>query len=112
MGNHTPIRRQCSPKCRQYLRGYVLAIASRSMHNSAEERILFRLMPQDEFTHLIDCMNAVQIAIALRRAPGKQAVPAKNEALRAGILFDCPPYEKCQLKSGALPRHPHKLAAE
>ena len=50
-------------------------------------RTFLRLMLEDEFAHLIDGVNAVQIAFALRRSPGEQAVAAENQAFSTGIVF-------------------------
>src|ERR1022692_3953966 len=67
-------------------------------------------MLQNEFTYLIDGVNAVQVAIALRHSPGEQSVAAKNEAIRDRIILDGPFNQEPQFESGTLPGHPHDLA--
>jgi len=41
-------------------------------------------MPRDEFAHLVDRVNAVEVALALRRAPRKQAVTTEKDAVNLG----------------------------
>src|SRR6202035_992468 len=82
------------------------------MQGSAEQRTLFRLVSENEFAHLIDGVNAIQVAIALRRSPGEQPVAAEDETLRFGIVFDGSLNQERQLESGTLPRHPHDFAIE
>ena len=38
-------------------------------------------MAGDEFTHLIDHLNAVEIAFALRVSPGEQSMPSEQNAV-------------------------------
>src|ERR1700736_911690 len=82
------------------------------MLDSAEKRTLLRLMLQNEFTHLIDGVNAVQVAIVLRHSPGEKSVSAENKAFGAGIVFDGPLDHQSQFKSGSQPRHPHDLSTK
>src|SRR5580704_1986226 len=67
-------------------------------------------MFENEFTHLINGVNAVQVALTLRRTPGKQAMAAKDEAFGSGIVLNCAFNQKRQLKSRALPGYPYNLA--
>src|ERR1700721_4539081 len=82
------------------------------MQGSAEQRALFRLVSENEFAHLIARVNAIQVAIALRRSPGEQPVAAEDETPRFGIVFDGSLKQERQLESGTLPRHPHDFAVE
>ena len=50
------------------------------MLDSAEKLTFLRLMLENEFAHLVDGVNAVQVALALRHSPGEQAVAAENDA--------------------------------
>ena len=78
--HHAAIRRNDAAQRRKNLSRNALAILNRSMLDSAEQGTFFRLMLQDEFAHLVDGVNAVQVAIALRGSPGEQPVAAKNQA--------------------------------
>ena len=69
-------------------------------------------MLEDELAHLVDGVDAVQVALALCHAPGEQAVTSQNQPLSARIIryraFD----EERQFEAGALPGNPYDLAAE
>src|SRR3954462_12144978 len=80
------------------------------MFNAAEQRALLRLMPKDEFAHLVDRVNAVQIAIALCHAPCEETMTAKDQPFGACVVLHRPLDEQCQFKSRTLPRHPDDLA--
>src|SRR5437660_6756008 len=64
-------------------------------------------MLKNEFTHLIDGMNAVQVAITLRHPPGEQTVATKNQAFRSRIVLDRLLNHERQFESGTLPRDPN-----
>ncbi len=69
-------------------------------------------MLQDELAHLVDGLNAIEITIAMCVSPCKQAVPAKDKAIRSGIFFDRIFNQKREFEAGALPGHPNDLAIE
>ena len=69
-------------------------------------------MLQDKFAHLIDGVNAVEIAVALRHSPSEQAVATENKAFcfrtfSYGLLN-----QERQFKARALPGNPHDVATE
>ena len=67
---------------------------------------------RNEFTHLVDRVNAVKIAFALSVAPSKEAVTAEKNAISSRVFVDCLFDEQCQLESRTLPWHPDDFAAE
>ena len=69
-------------------------------------------MALNELADLVDDGERVQVALALRLAPGKQAVAAQHDAVAAGILLDGALHHHGQLKAGALPGHPDQRVAE
>src|ERR1035438_8363038 len=73
VSDYTAIRRQSAAQCRQNLNRYILAVGKRRMLEPAEQNPLLRLMLLNKPTHLVDGMEAVQIALALRRTPGEQS---------------------------------------
>src|SRR5580765_1381578 len=66
----------------------------------------------DELSHLIDRLNTVQIAFALRRAPGEKTMAPENQAFDGGIFFHRALDEKTEFKPGPLPGNPRDLASE
>src|ERR1700757_342757 len=82
------------------------------MLNPAEQRAFLRLMLLDEFTHLVDGLDAVQIAFPLRHSPREEAVASEDQAFDAGVLFDGSSDQKRQFKTRTLPRNPNDLAVE
>ncbi len=68
-------------------------------------------MVLDELAHLVDGLDAADVALALRVAPGEQAVAAEDDAVAAGIVLDRLAQHQRQLEAGPLPRHPDDLAA-
>src|ERR1700677_2832347 len=112
VGDNAAVRGRRSSKCRQNLGCYVLAILNRDVLDSAEQRALLRLMFKNELAHVVNGVNAVQIALALRLSPGKQAMAAKNQAFRSGIVPDCFFKHKRQFKSGTLPGKPYDFAVK
>ena len=70
------------------------------MCNATKKRTPSCLMLQDEFAHLIDRMNTIQVAVALRHAPREQSVAAEDKALGAGIFFHRPFNHSASSKPG------------
>src|SRR3954462_8312862 len=69
-------------------------------------------MPLNEFAHLINRMDAIQVAFALRHAPGEEAMTAKNQPFRpCGILHRSFEHEG-QFESGTLPWNPDDSPVE
>ena len=73
---------------------------------------LSALMFGDEFAHLVDGLNAAEVAVALRHAPGEEAMTAEQNSVDAGIFADGFFDEQSQFKAGALPGNPYDLALE
>ncbi len=63
-------------------------------------------MGLNEFAHLIDGANAIEITLALRHSPGEQAMAAKDQTLRPGVILYCLFDQQRQFKPGTLPRNP------
>src|ERR1700674_3773566 len=80
VGDDAAVRRQRSAQRRQDLSCYFPAITNCRMTETAEECVPLALVRQNELTHLVDGVNAAEIAIALRGAPGEQPVPAEQNA--------------------------------
>ena len=74
MSNDSAVRGNRAAQCGKYLNGDRLTIWNSRMLDSAKENALLRLVPKDELTHLINRVDAVQVALALCGAPGEQAV--------------------------------------
>jgi hypothetical protein len=60
-------------------------------------------MFQNEFTHLIDGVNAVEVAVTLGHPPSKQPMAAENEAFRSRVVLDCPSDQERQVEPGTPP---------
>src|SRR6478736_460140 len=82
------------------------------MLNSAEQRAFLCLVLLNEFAHLVDGVDAVQIAFPLGHSPREQAVASEDQAFDAWVLFDGSFDQKCQFKARSLPRNPDDLATE
>src|ERR1700691_3580584 len=82
------------------------------MFDSTENCSFPGLMMLDEFTHLVDRLNTVQVALALCHSQCKQAMTAENKALRSIGVFDGPFHQKREFESGTLPRYPRDLASK
>ena len=106
VGNDSPIRRHASAQRGKISAAMSFAILHWRVLQSTKQSSLFRLMSLNELAHLIDGANAIQVTLALRHAPGEQAMAAKDQPLRPGIflhrLFD----HQRQFKPGALPGNP------
>ena len=70
------------------------------------------LMRPDEFTHLVDGPKAIQIAFALRVAPGEKAVAAEQHTVAARIIFDRLLELKSKFETGPLPGEPDDFPAK
>ncbi len=110
--DHSTIGGQRATQCRQNLRSHLLAIRSRRVLRAAEERTLLTLMFSDKLAHLVDGVDAVQIALALRRAPGKQPVAAKKNPVNSRIFPHRFLDHQRQFESRPLPGHPYDFAAD
>src|SRR5262245_13315763 len=86
VSDRAPVRGEGSAQRWQDLSDDCLSIPCGGIVKSAEQNSLLCLMPLDEFTHLVNRLNRVQVALALRRAPGEEPVPAENDAVSAGIV--------------------------
>src|SRR5262249_26120121 len=66
----------------------------------------------DELTHLIDRLDAVQVAVALGVPPCEESVAAEHETIAARIRVDCPAQHQRQLEAGTLPGDPDEPPPE
>ena len=76
------------------------------------DRGLAGAMLVDERAHLIDRADAVEVALALRGAPGKEPMAAEDQPVRARVVPDRRFDEQRELEAGPLPRHPDDAPAE
>ena len=67
---------------------------------------------RDELSDLVDDGEGVDVALALRLAPGEEAVAAEHDAVAAGIVADRLAHHQAELKAGALPGNPDQVMAE
>ena len=66
----------------------------------------------DELAHLIDGANAVEVALALRGAPGKEPMAAEDQSICARVVPDRRFDQEGELEPGPLPGHPDDAPAE
>ena len=71
-----------------------------------------RAVPLDELAKLVDDRDGVQVALALRLSPRKQAMPAEHDAIAPRRLLDDLPQHHAKLETRPLPRQPRQLVAE
>src|SRR6185437_7199311 len=89
------------------------AVVAGLMHCAAECGLaLGFIVLLDELTDLVNDGDGVEIAFALRVAPGEETVAAEDNAVAAGILLDSAFQHHSQLKSRSLPGKPDELVAE
>src|SRR3954454_23253007 len=74
VGDNRSVGRHCTAKRRQDLRSELASICQRFKLNATEHSALFPPMFENEFAHLVDCADAIQITFAMRIAPREQAV--------------------------------------
>src|SRR5580698_3262358 len=61
-----------------------------------------------KYGQLIDDGNGVDVAVALRFAPGKQPVPAQNDSVTVRLIFDGFLEHHSEFESGTLPGQPRQ----
>src|SRR5665213_4403868 len=69
-------------------------------------------MALDKLSDLIGDSNGIEIALALRFAPGKQAVRSQHNAIATGVLLQSAPHHQAKLKSRPLPWNPNQRMAK
>src|SRR5215472_16893343 len=98
---------------RHHLRCNLLAIlAGRGLRAAEALIVVARAMALDELADLIDDRDGVEVALALRIAPGEETVAAEDDAVAAGCFADDLAEHHAELKARALPRQPGELMAE
>src|SRR5580704_13559263 len=102
MRDDSAVRGDRAAQRRKNLRGDGLAVLNWRMLDPAKQRTLLCLMLLNEFSHLVDGVDAVQIAVPLRHSPREQAVASEDQAFDAGVLFDGSFNEQCQFKAWPL----------
>ncbi len=112
VGDDATVRGESSAQSRQDLSRHFPAMLNCRMYETAEKCALLALVGQNKFAHLVDRVNAVEIAIALRCAPCEQPVTAEKNAVGPGVVLHGFFDEQCQFKSRPLPGHPDDLAVE
>src|SRR5579864_161851 len=112
MRHDSAVRGDRAAQCRKNLHGDGLAVLNRWMLDSTEQRAFLGLMLLDEFPHLVDGVDAVQVAVPLRHAPREQAVASEDQAFGTWVLFDGSFDEQRKFKTRSLPRNPDDFAIE
>src|SRR5256885_10768054 len=83
-----------------------MAILRGRVLDRPKKRSFFRLMPLNEFAHLINSVDAIQVAFALRHAPGEETMTAKNQPFHPWSILHRSFDHEGQFESGTLPRNP------
>src|SRR5205085_11643583 len=109
--NHPPIGRHRSAQGRQHLCCQALAIRQWRVHQSSKQHWTTCAMFGDEFAHLVNGADAVEIALALGASPCEKTMAAEDQTFGARVVFHRLFDEERQLESRALPRHPGDAAA-
>ncbi len=110
--DHAAVRRHGAAQVWQQRAGERFAVGRGGGGGAAELRLAGALgMLLDELAHLVDGLDAADVALALRVAPGEQAVAAEDDAVAAGIVLDRLAQHQRQLEPRPLPWHPDDLAA-
>src|ERR1700721_3443713 len=112
MRDDSAVRRDNAAQTGKNLGGDLQAVRAGVMFQTPKEVAFLALMFGDEFAHLIDSVNAAEVAVALRHTPGEEAVAAEQDSIDAGIFADGLFDEQSQFESGALPGNPYDFAAE
>ena len=113
MRDDAPVRRYGPAQRRQNLRGHVAPVVERFVRKAAERRAACAgAMLVDELAHLIDGADAVEVALALRGAPGKEPMAAEDQSICARVVPDRRFDEERELEPGPLPGHPDDAPAE
>src|SRR5579864_2803268 len=86
MCDDSPVRGQSATQSGQYLRSHLNAVSAERMFQAAKKRAFLALMFGDEFPHLVDGVNAAEVAVALRHAPGKQPVATQQNSVDTRIF--------------------------
>ena len=107
LGAHLAAKIRCD------LNGKLLAIAA-GWHNFPAEpgRAFLNSVAMNELPDLVDDGKRVQVALALRLAPGEQSVAAQHDAVATGIRFDSLAHRQSQFKAGPLPWNPNQRVIE
>ena len=112
MGDHTSRGGESPTQRWQNLSDDSLAILNGRAVGPAEPGSFLSLVPLDEFAHLINNVNRVQVAFALCHSPGEKPMSAENDAVRTRVfphrLFN----QQGQVESRTLPRDPDDAVAE
>ncbi len=104
--------RQLAAQRRQNLRRYLSAVRHGLVSHAAEDHRLARPVRVDELSHLVDGPDAVQVALALRVAPGEQAVAAENQPVASRVVPDAFFNHQRELEAGPLPWNPDNPPVE
>src|SRR5271167_3752077 len=83
--DHSAVGRQCATQDRQNLRYDVFTIGSRCVLQASERSTLLILMAGDKFAHLIDGVDAIEVAFSLRPTPSKESVAPQENPFNPGL---------------------------
>src|SRR5690348_14342953 len=110
VSDHAAIRGDGASKQRQNLGGDIFPVPQAFKVNAAERRPLLFLVHLDEFTHLIDGADAIQVTLSLTHPPGEQSVTTQDDTVSSRIVSYRSFNQQCQLKSWTLPWNPNDLS--
>jgi len=103
MRDDSAIRGQSATQSGKNFRGDLYAVRAGLMFQSSKEPAFLSLMLGDKFAHLVDGVNAAEVAVALRHSPGEEAVAAEQNSIDARIFADGFFDEQGKFEAGALP---------
>src|SRR3974377_1109192 len=101
MGNDATVRGNRASQGGKDLSGNRFSVLNWRVLDTAKPRSLLSVMPLNEFAHLIDGSNVVEITLPLGHSPGKQAMTAKDQSLCPWVILYRPFDQQRQLKPGA-----------
>jgi hypothetical protein len=110
--DHALLRRDAAADDGHQFQRDSLALGVGADLRAAEADSLLLRMLLRELAELIDDGNGAEVALALRLAPGEEAVAAEDDPVATGCGGDRIAQHQGEFKAGTLPRHPHHLVPE
>src|SRR5205823_10711903 len=86
--DHAPVGGDDSAERRENSGGQLTPVGERRVREAAEGGPFSRAMLGDEFAHLVDGPDAVDVTLALRRPPREKAMAAEDQSGGAGMIRD------------------------
>ena len=113
VSDHPLLSGHAAAKKRKEVGGRGARVGARPVNLSSEEvgSRLFDVLP-DKLPELVDEGDGVEVTLPLAFAPGKEAVSAEHDAVRARMRLDCRAQHHGQLEAGPLPGNPDQVVPE